>query len=290
MNPCKLFFFAAMMSAALSTTAAAQVYQFREIPAGVSLFANTVVYSVTDKGEFLIDEDYLTGPGTAFIYNGHTTSTVPANAGDAFFALNTPGYLLGSGNRGTFLQDSKGNQTFVTSTSSVSFSVYNMNDLNVLVGGGYSSTLGYCAVSWKAGTVTPYVYPGASNNLTYAFVLKKSGKTSFITVPNYDSVYGAMINNAGLVVGFVYNSDSSYGQLGFYKTNSGKVITFDYADHAPVALPGPKGPLILQQSTKNTEALGVNNLGVMCGTFTGTYIDDATGYTVYIPFLGQPGG
>ena len=30
-------------------------------------------------------------------------------------------------------------------------------------------------------------------------------------------------------------------------TKSGKLTTFDYGDYAPVAMPGPKGPMMLQK-------------------------------------------
>jgi len=270
----------AFVTVATFQSASAQTYHFSEVPAGLSIFGSPTVYSVTDKGEYLVVYSTITGPNSAFIFDGHKLTPVPAVAGDAFFALNTPGYLTGYNANNSFIQDKTGKKTLVTTAGGVPLGALNLNNLNVVVGQGNDDKGVQYGFAWKNGVVTQsYYYPSAqqttfngnndlgdvvgsssvvSTQQNLAFVLTKAGKLSLISVPNFSTTYAGMINNQGLVVGDAYNN-GSLAQIGFYMTKKGKITTVDFGDYAPVAMPGPKGPLMQQKFNSGNNFWGVNN-------------------------------
>ena len=97
-----------------------------------------------------------------------------------------------------------------------------------------------------------------------------------------------MVNNSGLLVGDAYNNGAPSVQVGFYKAKGGTLKTFDFAKSAPIALPGPKGPLSLQPEFGINNVWGLNNLGWICGSYVSSYEDQVLGYAVAFPIVGKP--
>ena len=303
------FLITAFLAIAFSQTASAQSYVFHEVPSGISLFSSASIYSVTDNGDYFIVLGAINGPNSAFIYNGHTLTAITAQTGDSFYAMNNSETVIGQGNAGAFIQDKAGKRTLIAPPSGETLFVYNLNNLNVAVGQIINSPSTQSGFSWKAGVLSPYMFPGAnitcfngnndvgdyvgfytlaSNNITSAFHLTKAGKATVITVPTYDNVTPSMINNAGLVVGYAEIGNAQNGQVGFTSNKAGKVAAYDLGNAAPIAMPGAKGPLLLQKQLGITFFWGVNNNGWIGGSYTGYYENAVGGYTISIPMIGLP--
>jgi hypothetical protein len=305
-TPATLF---ALMAAGAAT---AQTYHFSEVPTGLSLFNGPAIFSVTDKGSYLVYLSSITGPGSAFIFNGRSLTSIPLNKGDFILAMNTPGNLLGSGNNGPFLQDPSGKQTMLVPPEGKFFFVANLNNKEVVVGAlGGAGTSSQSGFYWKVGVTTTYEYPGASTTAfngandkgdavgnfylptsitQFGFWVDKTGKATLLSDPSFTTLVPEAINNLGLIVGLALNhADNNYA-AGWYKSAKGKVTSFDFGDSGPVALPGPKGPLTVQRSLGYTVAWAVNSQGWIGGQYQGTFQDGAGGYVVSIPFVGKPGG
>jgi len=285
-----------------------QSYTLKEIPAGISLFASPIAYSVTDSGEYLITLATSSGPGSAFLLSGIKLKAVTANAGDVFYALNNTDYLIGYGNNGSFLHDSKGKQTLITVPSGDAVFINNLNNKNLLVGQGTPLSGNAYGLLWQNGKVSSYSYPGASGtsingasdlgDLVGTFTdgqtgasdgfVVKSGKGSVVDVMGLSNISPTMINTSKVIVGYGHPTASQQSQsnVGFVVSAKGVATTVDFSKSAPKAMPGPKGPLLMQPFSASTTLWGMNNHGTVVGQFVSTYADWGVGFGLAMPIVG----
>lgn len=289
----------------IAAAAVADGDELHELPTGLSPIAGQVVYSVTDSGKTLVVIGSISGPGSAFVFDGHALTPITLNAGDFVYAMNSSTAVTGTGANGAFYQSPTGAQTLISNATGDSFYPFGISDHNVVVGQAYGASI--YGFFWDAGNVTSYNPPGGSQaTITYldrhgdfvgyaynltTFDLEPfkvvNGTATWLTVPGLTNVSPTGINHHGEIAGFGSTAlPNTYGS--FVITHGGQVVPVSFESRAPAAMPGPKAPLPLQRGTTSTTLWSLNDFGWVGGQFSGYYIDPSVAITVWLPIAGRP--